>query len=326
MTSQVILVTGGAGYIGANLVHRLKSSGHTVVVLDNLSSGSMDNLPPEILFYKGELGDADFLREIFERNPISFVFHFAAKKSVAESTENSKIFMETNVEGTKSLLNVMQEYGCAKLVFASTAAVYGDREVRKEGFFESDPLAPSNPYGLSKLLAEQQIGEYTQKSNLHAIVFRFFNVGMTEILLAESQSQDLLSVLSDCYKYSKALSIFGGDYLTPDGTCYRDFIHISDLLDALEMSITLMQEKLDKLTVLNLGSGSAISLGEVVSIGSKNLGSGFKVEFVDRRPGDVGYSLANVSSARQILGWEPRVDPREMFESFFEKLKSNSSW
>jgi UDP-glucose 4-epimerase len=321
---KAILVTGGAGYIGANLVHRLKKSGQNVIVVDNLSSGSIENIPPDILFFQGDIRDSKFLRYVFANNSISLVFHFAAKKSVEESTQNPQIFMETNVEGTSILLDVMHEFNCTKLIFSSTAAVYGDHEVRLEGFLETDQLSPSNPYGTSKLLAEQLIEESTKHSDLKAILFRFFNVGMSEIKLMEHSSHDLLSALSDCYKGSGIFEIFGRDYSTPDGTCYRDYVHMSDLLNALEKSRLLMNEKIEKLTVLNLGSGCAISLNEVARIGSGFFGPNFDFKYVDRRPGDVSYSLANISSARQILGWEPQISPKMLFDSFFQNLKKNN--
>ncbi len=321
---KVILITGGAGYIGSNLVNRLQGLHHTIIVVDDLSSGSTNNLPANVIFFRGAVGDKKFLRDVFRKYSIDLVFHLAAKKSVVESTRNPHIFVETNVEGTRVLLEVMNEFRTTRLVFASTAAVYGDREVRIEGFSELDPPAPSNPYGKSKLMAEQVIGEFVQNSNLQAFVFRFFNVAMSEISLSHSKSEDLLSVLSDCYSEECSFSIFGNDYSTPDGTCYRDFIHISDLLDALQKSISLIYVKTEKITLLNLGSGSTISLGEIARIGSELLHPRFSFVYVDRRPGDVAYSLADISSAVSSLNWQPRVSPSELFESFFEKLKNLS--
>jgi UDP-glucose 4-epimerase len=145
---------------------------------------------------------------------------------------------------------------------------------------------------------------------------------MSEILLMPTKNEDLLSVIENSYKKNKRLSIYGQDYSTPDGTCYRDYIHMSDLLDALEKTKLVVNDSSDKFTVLNLGSGCAISLGEIVRIGSKVLGSEFTFEYAERRSGDVAYSLANITSARQKLDWSPQVNPTKLFESFFEKLRN----
>lgn len=317
MTRETVLITGGAGYIGSNLAHRLSSSGNKVLVVDNLNSGIEENLPKDTHFFRGDIGNLNLLREIFSTNRIDVVFHFAASKSVAESVANPGLYMEENVDKTSNLLKIMNEYNCTRLVFASTAAVYGDRNVTEVGYSETDTPLPTNPYGLSKLLAEQCILEATKYSNLKAIAFRFFNVGMSESLMNPYSGEDLLSVLTHCVSIGRTFEIFGNDYSTLDGTCYRDFIHMSDLLDALELSQLFLEGSKDQYSVFNLGSGSGISLGQVADLGSKILGQKFTYSFAPRRPGDIAFSLANISMSGNKLGWTPKVNPESLFSGFF---------
>jgi len=319
---ETVLITGGAGYIGSNLANRLAAARKKVLVIDNLYSGLIENLTEQVFFIEGNVGNKALLQKIFSENEIQTVFHFAARKSVPESTEKPRLYMKENVENTRILLEVMNEHNCTALVFASTAAVYGDREVTKEGYAESDTPLPTNPYGLSKLLAEQRIIDATKCSSLRAISFRFFNVGMSESLMNPYMGEDLLSVLTDCYLSSKVFEIFGNDYPTLDGTCYRDFIHISDLLDALELSQDFLKLTPDQFTVFNLGSGNGISLGQVATLGSQILGERFSYEYSARRPGDIPYSLANISLSRNTLNWHPKFSPQVLFSLFFEKLKA----
>jgi UDP-glucose 4-epimerase len=318
---KTILITGGAGYIGSNLAHRLSSSGNKVLVLDNLESGLTENLPARGIFFKGDVGDRSLLREIFSNNRIDIVFHFAARKNVFESTVNPNLYMEENVEKTSKLMEILNEFNCTKLVFASTAAVYGNRDVREKGYSETDVPLPTNPYGLSKLLAEQRILEVTKYSNLKVIVFRFFNVAMSESQMNSHPGEDILSILTDCVCSGKTFEIFGQDYPTFDGTCYRDFIHITDLLDALELSHSYLEKTNDSFSVFNLGSGGGISLGELTSLGSKILGGKFSYKYVTPRTGDIAFSLADISKSEVKLAWVPKISPEYLFTIFFEKLK-----
>lgn len=316
-----VLVTGGAGYIGSNLVQRLCNAGNIVLVVDNLSSGNIGNLPKEAIFIKGDLNDTELLRKTFLKNKIDTVFHFAARKSVAESTINPNLYMVENVENTSGLLEVMNEFRCDKMIFASTAAVYGDREVSESGYHESNTPLPTNPYGLSKLLAEQRIAEATKYTSVKVLIFRFFNVALSESALDPFTGEDLLSALTESVLGIKEFSIFGKDYDTPDGTCYRDFIHISDLLDALEIGYKFLSNTNEKYTLLNLGSGSGISLNQIALLGSEILGEKFNYQRAPRRQGDIAYSLANISEVGAQLGWSPKFQPDDLFKTFFESLR-----
>ena len=324
-SKNTVLVTGGAGYIGSNLVYRLCKAGTTVLVIDNLSSGVTQNLPKEAVFIKGDLNDKELIREVFLQNRIDTVFHFAARKSVSESTHNPNLYMVENVENTSTLLEVMNEFDCNKMIFASTAAVYGNREVSDRGYLETDTPLPTNPYGLSKLLAEQRILEATKYTSLRVLSFRFFNVGMSESSMDPYNGEDLLSVLTESFMQGKIFSIFGDDYETLDGSCYRDFIHITDLLDALEMGQEFLLKTGEKYTVLNLGSGSGISLNQIALLGSKVLGQKFRFQHSPRRTGDIAFSLANISAAGAQLGWTPKIDPKTLFNIFFESLKESGT-
>jgi UDP-glucose 4-epimerase len=319
---ETVLITGGAGYIGSNLAHRLSASGKKVLVIDNLSTGLIENLTEQIHFFEGDIGDKDLLRLIFSENDIDTVFHFAASKSVSESTENPGHYMEENVAKTSTLLEILNEFDCRKLVFASTAAVYGDRDVTENGYSETDIPLPTNPYGLSKLLAEQRILETTKYSNIKALAFRFFNVAMSESLMNPYFGEDLLSVLTDCISSGKTFAIFGDDYNTSDGTCYRDFIHMSDLLDALILGQEYLEVTTNRFSIFNLGSGTGISLSQIANLGREILKEKLIFAYSERRPGDVSFSLANVEASRNVLGWEPKIEPGALFKMFFENLDS----
>ena len=319
---ETVLITGGAGYIGSNLAHRLSASGKKVLVIDNLSSGLIENFGEEIHFFEGDIGDKDLLRQIFSENEIDIVFHFAASKSVSESTKNPGHYMEENVAKTSTLLEIINEFDCRKLVFASTAAVYGDREVTENGYSETDIPLPTNPYGLSKLLAEQRILEATKYSNIKALAFRFFNVAMSESLMNPYIGEDLLSVLTDSIGSGKTFAIFGNDYNTSDGTCYRDFIHMSDLLDALMLGQEYLESTTSRFSIFNLGSGTGISLSQIANLGREILKEKFIFEYSERRPGDVSFSLANIEASRNILGWQPKIEPRALFTIFFANVNS----
>lgn len=325
LQTGTVLITGGAGYIGSNLAHRLDSAGKKVVVVDNLSSGSLDNLPQNVIFVNGDICNEELLRKTFKENSIEMVYHFAAKKSVSESTENPQLYMRENVDNTSLLLQIMNEFSCTKIVFASTAAVYGDRDVTDLGYKEKDIPLPTNPYGLSKLLAEQSLVECTKYSNIRVVVFRFFNVGMSESLVIQDSGEDLLSVLTQCILSRRTFEIFGSDYNTPDGTCYRDYIHMSDLLDALEMSVKFLENSSERFLILNLGSGQGISLNQIALLGSQILGQKFRYANTKRRKGDIAYSLANISLAKSELGWSPKIIPQDLFTLFFEKLERSQS-
>ena len=320
---ETVLITGGAGYIGSNLARRLTSIGHKVLVLDNLNSGSIGNLTKEINFFEGDVGDVDILRRIFSQNKIDIVYHLAARKSVSESTVNPDLYMKENVEKTSVLLRVMHEFESQYLIFASTAAVYGDRDVTENGYSETDVPMPTNPYGLSKLLAEESLLEATRKSNIKVISFRFFNVAMSESVVDPYIGEDLLSVLKNCIQNGKTFSIFGNDYKTPDGTCYRDYIHMTDLLDALVLGQRYLQRKSLRFSVLNLGSGRGISLTQIAHLAKEILKEEFALKYSARRAGDTAFSLADISSAKELLGWSPKFQPQDVFKSFFEDLKSN---
>jgi UDP-glucose 4-epimerase len=321
--TETVLITGGAGYIGSNLARRLTLIGHKVIVIDNLNSGLIENLTKEINFFEGDIGDVDLLRRIFSQNEIDIVYHLAARKSVSESMVNPELYMEENVEKTNVLLGVMNEFQSQNLIFASTAAVYGDRDITENGYSETDVPMPTSPYGISKLIAEESLSEATRNSNIKVISFRFFNVAMSESVVSPYIGEDLLSVLKNCIQNGKTFSIFGTDYKTPDGTCHRDFIHMTDLLDALVLGQKYLQRNSFGFSLFNLGSGSGISLSQIAYLGKEILKEGFILEYSARRAGDTAFSLADISAAKKQLGWSPKLQPKDVFTSFFEDLKSN---
>ena len=310
-----ILVTGGAGYIGGAVTALLAEKGHEAVVFDNLSHGRRDLLPPGVEFVQGELADRSELENIFiaarnQGKPFDGVLHFAALIEAGESMLRPELFFRNNTASTLSLLEAILAHGPRRLVFSSTAAVYGEPE--SVPITEDARLLPTNAYGESKLLVEQMLGWLNRIHGLRYASLRYFNVagapegpeGVTRGEAHEPESHLIPLVLDVALGRRNSIKIFGDDYPTPDGTCIRDYIHVSDLADAHLLAIDALETR-DRL-IFNLGNGRGFSVREVIESARRVTGHPIPAEVHPRRPGDPAVLVASSEKAIRELGWKPR--------------------
>jgi UDP-glucose 4-epimerase len=314
-----ILVTGGAGYIGSTVAGLLAESGTQVVVFDNLSHGRRDLVPSGVEFVKGELEDRPKLEEIFiaakaEGRPFDSVVHFAALIEAGESMLHPERFFRNNTVGTLALLEAMLAHGPHRLVFSSTAAVYGEPEVVP--IKEDARLLPTNAYGESKLLVETMLGWFHRIHGLRSASLRYFNVagapeglgGINRGEAHEPESHLVPLVLDVALGRRPSIRIYGNDYPTPDGTCIRDYIHISDLADAHLLALNALDNPpaAKSRLIFNLGNGKGFSVLEVIESARRVTGHPIPVEIHPRRPGDPAVLIASSEKALRELGWKPR--------------------
>lgn len=317
-----VLVTGGAGYIGSHLVNELIKVGYEVVIFDNLSSGKKENLNSRAVFIEGDLADVNLLRDVFAAHKFGAVFHMAASLEVGESVKEPAKYFENNVTNTVKLLNVMNEFGVKKIIFSSTAAVYG--EAAKVPITENSPLHPNNPYGSSKLMAERVIKYYSEYLGFQATVFRYFNAcGFnTEVkILPTHQSHLIYNVLMVAKGHKTHLEVFGNDYPTFDGTGVRDYVHVSDIV----LPHILALEKMNGASgfeVYNIGTGKGFSVLEVVNCASEISNRIIPMEVGPRRPGDAAATVADNAKLHKNLGYELKFSSLEnMIATSWEVLK-----
>jgi UDP-arabinose 4-epimerase len=302
-----ILVTGGAGYIGSHACKALHRAGFDPITYDNLARGNPEAVqwgPLEI----GELADKVRLRETLERYQPAAVIHFAALAYVGESNLQPTLYYQNNVGGTAALLEAMRDCGIGKIIFSSSCAVYGTPA--DIPISEKTPVAPINPYGATKMICEQMLRECALAFPLSYIALRYFNAAgadpdgeIGECHVPETHAIPLL--LDAAVGEGKGFTIFGDDYPTPDGTCVRDYIHVSDLADAHVQALNALLNSAES-TALNLGTGRGWSVRELVAAVGKITGRDFPVQNGARRPGDPAVLIADPSRAHHELGWQPR--------------------
>jgi UDP-glucose 4-epimerase len=310
-----ILVTGGAGYIGGTVAGLLASKGHTAVVYDNLSKGRRDLLPAGVVFVEGELSDRPALENLFIQakdagQPFDGVLHFAAFIEAGESMVKPEIFFRNNTASTLSLLEAVLAHGPKKIVFSSTAAVYGEPEVTP--IREDAKLEPTNAYGESKLLVEHMLRWFNRIHGLRYASLRYFNVagapegpeGITRGEAHEPETHLIPLVLDVALGRRASIKIFGDDYPTADGTCIRDYIHVSDLADAHLLALEAL-EKQDRI-IYNLGNGQGFSVREVIESARRVTGHPIPAEICPRRAGDPAVLIASSERAIQEMGWKPK--------------------
>lgn len=310
-----ILVSGGAGYIGGTVAGLLASKGHEAVVYDNLSHGRRDLLPSGVRFEHGELADRCRIESLFnvakaEGKPFDGVLHFAALIEAGESMKVPETFFRNNTASTLSLLEAMLNCGVNKLVFSSTAAVYGEPE--EVPIKETAKLQPTNAYGESKLLVEHMLGWMNRIHGLRSASLRYFNVagapegpaGITRGEAHEPESHLIPLVLDVALGRRSSIKIFGEDYQTPDGTCIRDYIHVSDLADAHLLALEALDR--ESRLIYNLGNGKGFSVREVIESARRVTGHPIPAEVCPRRPGDPAVLVASSEKAIQELGWQPK--------------------
>ena len=313
-----ILITGGAGYIGGTVAGLLLSKGHEPVIFDNLSHGKRELLPAGVEFIQGELGDRPALEAIFtaaahKGQPFDAVLHFAALIEAGESMVYPERFFRNNTASTLTLLEAMQACGPRRIVFSSTAAVYGEPEAVP--ILEDARLKPTNPYGESKLLVEQMLAWFSRIHGLRYASLRYFNVagapegpeGPGSIVRGEAHDPEthLIPLVLDVAIGRRAsIRIYGEDYPTPDGTCVRDYIHVSDLADAHLLALEALENS-SQLT-FNLGSSLGFSVRQVIESARRVTGHAIPAEVHPRRPGDPAVLVASSEKAIRELGWKPR--------------------
>ncbi|MBP1904825.1 UDP-glucose 4-epimerase [Paenibacillus turicensis] len=303
---MAILVTGGAGYIGSHTVAELLSQGKEVVVIDNLQSGHRDALLGGKL-YEGDLRDKALLAKLFSENEIEAVIHFAANSLVGESMQKPVKYYDNNVYGTLCLLEAMDEANVRKIVFSSTAATYG--EPNKVPIEESDPTNPTNVYGETKLTMERMMSWFDKVLGIKYVALRYFNAAGAhpsgKIGEDHSPETHLIPLIIQAAQGKRpAISVFGDDYPTADGTCVRDYIHVSDLADAHVLAVQHLLAGGES-DVFNLGNGQGFSVKEVIAKVQEVTGRSFPVEISPRRAGDPAVLIASSEKARKVLGWNP---------------------
>ncbi len=313
------LVVGGAGYIGGVCVEKMIERGDEVVILDNLKTGHKENLHPKAAFYLGDKGDQQLLDRVFAEHKIDTVLDFAGLIQVGESVKEPMKYFQNNLVQGVELLNGMMRNKVKKIIFSSTAAVFGSPKTVP--IAEEAEKSPINPYGESKYFFEQVIKRYAEAYAIEYTIFRYFNAcGATERGKEQhSPETHLIPLILQAVKGEREnIAIFGTDYETPDGTCIRDYVHVSDLIDAHLLAIEKMKES--PRNEFNLGNGLGHSVKEVIAAVEKVTGKKVPVVLADRRPGDPARLVASSEKAKRELGWRPQFSKiEEIIESAWKK-------
>ena len=310
---MAILVLGGAGYIGSHTALELVKAGNEVVIADNLVTGYRKAIPEGAKFYEGDLRDSDFLDNLFHQENIDAVIHFAAYSLVGESVTNPLKYYDNNLYGTKVLLEAMVKNNVGKIVFSSTAATYGEPE--NIPILESDRTCPTNPYGETKLAMEKMFKWTAEAHGLRYVSLRYFNAcGADEsgtIGEAHNPESHLIPLILQVPNGKReTISIYGTDYDTPDGTCIRDYIHVTDLAQAHILAVQYLNNGGES-DIFNLGNGVGYSVREVIETARKVTGHPIPATETSRRAGDPARLVASSEKAKKILGWKPVHDSLE---------------
>jgi UDP-glucose 4-epimerase len=310
MDKPTVLVTGGAGYIGSHTVLALKEAGYQVVVLDNLVYGHQDIVDTalQVEFIAGDISDRALLDQVFATHPIEAVLHFAAYAYVGESVTEPAKYYRNNVVGTLTLLEAMVQAEVYKFVFSSTCATYGNPH--QIPIPEDHPQAPINPYGMTKLMVEEILEDFDRAYGLRSVRFRYFNAAGADPQGRLGEDHDpethlIPLVLMTALGLREHITVFGTDYKTPDGTCIRDYIHVTDLADAHVLGLNYLINS-GETAVFNLGNGDGFSVKEVITAAQKITGKPIAVEEGLRRAGDPAILIGSATKARKVLGWDPR--------------------
>ena len=319
----MILVTGGAGYIGSHLVMALLEKGEDVIVFDSLELGHAETIETlkkygNLKFVKGNLKNLDEIRGAFLVNKIDSVVHFAAYSQVAESVKNPQKYYYNNVYGTLNLLNAMLEFGVKKIVFSSTAATYGEPVYTP--IDEKHPQQPINPYGNSKLMVEKIMDDYDKAYGLKSVRLRYFNVAGADSKARigewhEPETHLIPNVLKA--KEDKVFKMFGTDYDTKDGTCVRDYINVEDLAQAHIKALEYLNDG-GETNFFNLGTTEGNSVKEVFTACEEVKGTTTPLEICPRRGGDPATLVADNKKAKEVLGWIPQHDLKDCIKSAYE--------
>jgi len=309
ISKPTVLVTGGAGYIGSHAVKALLQDGYHVLILDNLVYGHRDLVEQvlQVELIQGDIQDIPLLNSIFQRYKVEVVMHFSAYAYVGESVTDPAKYYRNNVVATLSLLEAMLGAGIYKFVFSSTCATYGVPQFIP--LTEEHPQHPINPYGATKLMVERILSDFDIAYGLKYVSFRYFNAAGADPsgILGEDHNPEthlIPLVLQTALGKRSSISIFGTDYPTPDGTCIRDYIHVTDLATAHILGLEYLLQGGNS-TVFNLGNGNGFSVKEVIAAAKEVTGNNIPITECDRRPGDPPILIGSSEKARKILGWQP---------------------
>ncbi len=300
------LLTGGAGYIGSHVAKDLLASNFEVCIIDDLSTGLKERIPDKVNFYQGTLLDEKFLTEVFSKEEISGVIHLAAKKSVGESMEKPNLYFEENVLGLLNLLNQINSHQIKNIVYSSSAAVYG--EPSDPLVSEASPTLPTSVYGETKLIGEWII----QKSGLNSIILRYFNVaGAGEPKLGDTATDNVIPKVFKALSKGKTPEIFGDDYPTPDGTCIRDYVHVSDLAFAHVLSAKKLEDSVYS-NIFNVGTGNGVSVKQLFDQIKETTSNNFNHLVTARRAGDPAATVADVTKIQNELNFKSKFELPDM--------------
>lgn len=302
-----ILVLGGAGYVGSHAVYQLIDQGLQVVVVDNLQTGHRDAIHPKAHFYEGDIRSREFLRSVFEKESIEAILHFAANSLVGESMVQPLKYFDNNVYGTQIVLEMMSEFAVKHIVFSSTAAVYGEQKVVP--ITEEADTMPTNTYGETKLTMEKMMAWCEKAYGIKYVALRYFNVAgaRADGQIGEDHNPEthlIPVVLEAALGKRPAVTIFGEDYDTSDGTCVRDYIHVEDLIAAHLLALKFLQNGGES-NIFNLGSSQGLSVKEIVETAKAVTGIDIPVKMGERRAGNPSTLIASSEKAKRVLGWNP---------------------
>jgi UDP-glucose 4-epimerase len=322
---QMILVVGGAGYIGSHLVKELVET-QEVIVLDNLSTGFRDSVDSRAVFIQGDLGNEEDLETVFSKYPIEAVMHFAANSLVGESVMDPLKYYQNNVAATLTLLKMMIKYDVKNFIFSSTAATYGIPSV--DIIEENTPTNPINPYGQSKLMVERILADFSSAYELNYVVLRYFNAAGAhpsgEIGEKHDPETHLIPIiLQHLLGQRENVSVFGDDYDTPDGSCIRDYIHVTDLAEAHILALNSLINGKNKTATYNLGNGQGYSVKEVIDMCESVTGKKANVVSADRRKGDPAVLVASSERIHEELGWKAKRKLEEIIKNAWEFHQNN---
>jgi UDP-glucose 4-epimerase len=310
---MTVLVTGGAGYIGSHMVLALKDAGESVVVIDNLSTGFSNFLPEGVPLFIGDAGDENLVEGVIEQHEVESIIHFAGSVVVPDSMRDPLGYYRNNTFTTRNLLNASVKRGIKRFIFSSTAAVYGNPD--QVPVPEIAPTRPLSPYGFSKLMSEIMLHDVASAYGMDYVVLRYFNVAGADpqgrVGLATIGATHLLKIAVEAATGQRAkIDVFGTDYPTPDGSCIRDFIHVSDLAQAHRAALSYLRSGGGSVT-LNCGYGRGYSVLETIEAVRRVSGRNFAVQYAPRRSGDIMTMVADTSRMRAMLDFTPQYDDLE---------------
>lgn len=316
------LLTGGAGYIGSHIVCALRATGRDVVVLDDLSTGYPHRLPPAVPLIHASVLDHKAVVQTLHRHRVTGVIHLAAKKSVSESMAHPRYYYKQNVVGLRRLLDAMRAADVTRLVFSSSAAVYGSAVT--DVIDETTPTTPISPYGVTKLTGERLVHRAGHDTGLDWFALRYFNVaGAGALHLGDTGVANLIPMAFQALDQGRRPQIFGADYSTPDGSCVRDYIHVDDVADAHVIAAQHLEQH-HASRVYNIGRGVGVSVREVFHMIGRTTGHSFEPEVVSRRPGDPSSVVARTAAIEAALGWTARRDLHDMVTSAWASWRAHN--